>query len=124
MKPPCELKIENRKKLEQFILDYFASSVFNKCEHQQLPILSGEPMRTIIDKTHPRPVPANTPSTVTQHWEIQVKNDVDRDVRLGVIKKVPENTLQTYCARMHAVRKHNGDPRCVVDFTELNRISY
>merc|ERR1712015_401059 len=124
VKPPYELKEENRKKLEQFILDYYAISVFNKCEHQQLPILSGEPMQILIDKTRPRPVPANKPSTVPQHWEIQVRNDVNRDVRLGVIEKVPENTPQTYCVRMHAVRKHNGNPRRVVDFTELNRISH
>merc|ERR1712015_460191 len=30
---------------------------------------------------------------------------------------------QTYCARMHVVAKHNGDPRRVVDFTEMNRVS-
>ena len=36
---------------------------------------------------------------------------------------MPENTPQTFCARMHVVAKHNGDPRRVVDFTGLNAIS-
>ena len=58
-KPPYELKMENRKKLEQFMLDYFASSAFNKCEHQQLPVLSGEPMHILIDPTHMKPPVAN-----------------------------------------------------------------
>merc|ERR1712015_7865 len=98
--------------------------MLNKCEHQQLPVLSGDPMRIMIDQTRAKPLQVNKPATIPQSWEAQVQNDVDRDVRLGVIKKVPENTPQTYCARMHAVCKHNGDPRRVVDFTELNRISY
>ena len=52
-----------------------------------------------------------------------MKDDIDRDIRLGVIEPVPENTPQTYCARMHVVPKHNHEPRRVVDFTDLNRIS-
>ena len=59
LKPPCEVKEENRKKLEKFILDYFANSAFKKCKHQQLPELSGEPMHILIDQTQAKLLAAN-----------------------------------------------------------------
>ena len=121
--PPCELTMGNRKKIEQFILEYYAASVFNKCEHQKLPALSGPPMQILINKEMVKPAPVNTPAIVALSWQKRVKDDIDRDVRLGVIEPVPENTPQTYCARMHVVPKHNREPRRVVDFTDLNRIS-
>ena len=40
---------ENREKLEQWLLDYYKSSTFNVCEHQKLPMMSGPPMRLIVD---------------------------------------------------------------------------
>ena len=81
--------------------------------------MSGAPMRVSIDK-NATPTVINRPSIVSHHWEKKVKADLDADERLGVIEKVPENTPQTWCAPMHVVAKHNGDPRRVVDFTALN----
>ena len=80
-------------------------------------------MRILVDQTCPQPPVANKPSTIPRSWEDHVKQDINCDVQLEVIKKVPENTPQTYCACMHVVAKHNGDPRRVMDFTELNRVS-
>ena len=73
--------------------------------------------------TRIKPPAVNKLTNIPRAWEKRVKDDIDRDVRLGVIEKVPENTPQTFCARMHVVAKHNGDPRRVVDFTGLNAIS-
>ena len=76
MRPPCELKMENRKKLERSIVDYFARSVFNKCEDQQLPVLSGEPMQILIDQTHSKPPAANKLASIPRAWEKQVHDDI------------------------------------------------
>ena len=55
------------------------------------------------------------------HWENTVKEHLDRDVRLGVLEKVPVGTPDTWCHRMVIVGKANGEPRRVVDFQPLNR---
>ena len=54
----------NRGKLEQRIRDFYASSEFNVCEHQKLPIMSGEPRSLMVDPTvqpkavhNPVPIP-------------------------------------------------------------------
>ena len=80
-------------------------------------------MKILIDDSKVKPLAVNTPARIPLAWEKKVKDDIDHNVRLGVIEKVPDNTPQTYCARMHVVAKHNGKPRRVVDFTGLNRIS-
>ncbi len=41
-----------------------------------------------------------TPASVPVHWEGKVKEHLDRDVRLGVIEKVPIGTPDTWCQRM------------------------
>ena len=46
---------------------------------------------------------------------------MERYVALGVLKKVPSNTLVILCARMVLIRKHNEDPRRTVDLQPLNR---
>ena len=45
---------------------------------------------------------------------------LDMDERLGVIEKVKENTPSKWISRMHVVAKHDGSPRRVVDFQNLN----
>ena len=48
---------------------------------------------------------------------------LDRDLALGVLEVVPENTPMTWCHRMVICRKHNGDPRRTVDMQKLNNVS-
>ena len=81
--------------------------------------MAGEPLRVHIDEKIP-PTAVNRPSTVSVHREKKVKAAPGADERLGVIEKVLENTPQLWCAPMHVVAKHNGDPCHVVDFTKLN----
>ena len=69
-----------------------------KCEHQELPVLTSPPMEILIDKSMVRPTPVNMQATVALNWQKKVKDDIDRNVQLGVIEPVPENTPQTYCA--------------------------
>ena len=52
-----------------------------------------------------------------------MKAGLDRDVKLGVLERVPTNTPVTYCSRMVIATKSNGTPRRTVDLQALNRNS-
>ena len=79
-----------------------------------------QPLRLFVDKSV-KPVAIRTPSQVPIHWKEAVKEGLDRDVRLGVIEKVPENTPTTWCSRMVITAKSDGSPRRVVDYQEVNK---
>ena len=115
--PPIE---ENRGKLEQWLLEYYQSSTFNTCEHQPLPMMSGSPMRLMVDP-NAKPVAHHSPIPVPIHWQDQVKAGLDQDVRLGVIEPVPVGTPVTWCHRMVVVAKKTGKPRRTVDLQALNQ---
>ena len=57
------------------------------------------------------------------NWETKVKQDLDRNVALGVLEPVPDSTPMVWCHRMVICRKHNGDPRRTVDMQKLNDVS-
>ena len=117
---PCEPTPENPPVLRQYILDRYAASSFNTCEHQPLPLMQGAPpLRLFVDK-EAIPVAVHSPASVPRHWEAQVKAGLDRDVRLGVLERVPVNTPTTWCSRMIITPKHDGSPRRVVDFQQVN----
>ncbi len=78
----------NREKLQQYLLDYYSSSTFNVCEHQTLPLMEGPPMRLMIDP-QASPTAHHSPIPVPLHWQDDVKDGLDRDVRLGVLEPVP-----------------------------------
>ena len=111
---------DNREKLEEWLLEYYKSSVFNMCEHQPLPMMSGPHMRIMIDK-NVTPVAHHTPIPVAIHWQEKVKAGLDRDTELGVIEPVPAGTPVTWCSRMVIAAKKSGEPRRTVDFQALNR---
>lgn len=67
------------------------------------------------------PYAANTPIPVAHHWKKQVKADLDRDVRMGIIEPVPQGTPTTWCARMVVASKTDGSPRRTVDLQRLNK---
>ena len=78
------------------------------------------PLRIFVDD-EASPVAVHTPSQVPLHWQEQVKAGLDRDVRLGVLEKVPVNDPVTWCSRMVITPKLDGSPRRVVDYTALNK---
>ena len=109
---------DNIAKMKDWLLDRFATSTFNQCTHQPLPAMSGPPMEIhLVDNAVPRNV--STPASVPLHWQEQVKADLDRDCRLGVIEPVTEPS--DWCHRMVVVRKHDGKPRRTVDLQPLNK---
>ena len=117
--PPFPATPANRQRLEKWLLDYYASSTFNTCTHQPLPLMNGPPMRLMID---PNAVPRahHTPIPIPLHWQAEVKAGLDQDVALGVIEPVPIGEPVTWCHRMVVCAKKNGKPRRTVDFQALN----
>ena len=93
--------IDNRHKLERCLLDLYSASSFNVCEHQPLPLTLS------IDLTA-TPKSFHTPIPVPIHWQDEVKAVLDRDVRLGVLEKVPLGMLVTWCHRMVICTKKMG----------------
>ena len=110
----------NRQKLEKYLLDLYSSSAFNTCEHQPLPMMSGPPLSLKIDP-NAAPKPCHTPITIPVHWQEEVKAGLDRDVRLGVLEKVPLGTPVTWCHRMVICTKKNGSLRRTINFQPLNQ---
>ena len=115
--PCCE---ENNGKMESWLLDYFKSTTFNTCPHQQLPKMCGPPIEIHVDPNAP-PRAVHTPAIVPLHWQEKVKADLLRDEALGVIERVPYGEPVTWCHRMVVTRKHDGTPRRTVDLSPLNK---
>ena len=105
--------------LKQILIDHYRSSTFNTCPHQPLPLMHGPPLEFHVDP-EAKPFVCHTPASVPAHWEKKVKEDLERDVAMGVLEKVEPNTPVTWCHRMVLQRKHNGDPRRTVDLQPLN----
>eukprot|EP00794_Sanderia_malayensis_P020931 gene20931-22985_t len=82
--------------------------------------MTGEPMKVEF-KDDCKPYAVHTPIPVPHHWKERVKKDLDRDVHLGIIEKVPQCTSTEWCARMVVTAKKNGDPRRTVDLQQLNK---
>ena len=109
----------NRHQLEQWIVDHFKSSAFNICPHQPLQIMEGKPLKiTFVPDATPTAV--HTPIPVPHHWKKKVKEDLDRDVALGIIEAVPVGTPTAWCSRMVVAPKKDGTPRRTVDLQKLN----
>ena len=53
----------------------------------------------------------------------KVKEDLDKDVHIGIIEPVLINTPTCWCSRMVIVPKSSGELRRMVDFKALNDAS-
>ncbi len=74
--------------MKTWLLHRYASSTFNKCSHQRLPMMSTVPLKIHIDE-NAKPVAAHNARPVPIPLRDEVKNQLDEDVRLGVIERVP-----------------------------------
>ena len=114
---PC---VENIPKMKEWLKSTYAASTFNTCRHQQLKGMSGPPMELHIDESVPHK-PAHTPAMVPLHDQEAIKKQLDEDVALGVIEKVPYGDTSRYCHRMVVTRKADGTPRRTIDMSSLNK---
>ena len=113
--PPTEENVEN---LRNWFLKEFEASAFNTCSHQTLKMMTGAPM-DIIFKPDYKEHRVHTPIEVPHYWKYDVKDDLDKDVRLGIIEPVPQGTPTTWCTRMVVTAKKTGKPRRTVDLQKL-----
>ena len=117
---PFPATADNRERLQQWLIDRYKSSTFNTCQHQPLPMMDGPPLRLMVDDGA-TPSACHKAIPVPIHWRTEVKADLDRDVRLGVIEPVPVGEPVTWCHRMVVTAKKDGRPRRTVDLQALNR---
>ncbi len=96
--PPFDVIPENVGKIEQWFREEYASSSFNNCPHQPLPMMSGLPPLRILMKPDAVPKVVHRPATVPVHWMDAVREDLERDIALGVLERVPQNTPITWCS--------------------------
>ena len=118
-KLPFPATADNRARLQQWLLDYYASSTFNTCEHTPLPMMDGKPLRLMVN-LYKEPIAYHTPIPVPIHWHDEVKAGLDWDISLGVIEPVPVGTPVTYCHSTVICAKKSGKPRRTVDMQALN----
>ena len=118
---PFEATLGNSDRMKEWLLNRYASSAFNKCPHEVLPAMDGPPIQIHIDD-HARPVSLRKPAPVPLHWQEQVERDIQRDVALGVLERVPHGEPTTWCFRMVVTRKEDGSPRRTVDLSPLNAL--
>ena len=117
---PCAPTSDNLPLLRQYIVDRYAASAFNTCEQQPLPLMKTSPPLRLFLNENATPVAVHSPAAVPLHWDKMVTDGLERDVRLGVIERVPVNTPTTWCSRMVITPKHDGSPRRVVDYQAVN----
>ena len=84
---PYEPVEENVDKIKEFIVQYYSSSTMNMCSHQRLPEIAGPPLSFQL-KEGATPKAVHTPATVPVHWHDKVKEQLDRDVRMGILERV------------------------------------
>ncbi len=116
---PFNATPENVPRLKEWLLSEFAASAFNTCSQQPLQEMTGTAMKVTFKDGH-TPSAVHTPIPVPHHWKRRVKEDIDRDVRLGIIEPVPQGTTTTWCSRMIITPKKDGSPRRTVDLQKLN----
>ena len=70
---PFPASPENREKLKGWILQHYASSAFNHCEHQPLPLMRDSPPINLHVDPNAKPIAIHKARPVPIHWREQVK---------------------------------------------------
>ena len=106
--------------MKVWLRETFYSSTFNKCPHQVLNGVTGPDLHLHVDPLA-KPKAVHTPSTIPLHWEKALQKQLEDDVNLGVLERVPHGQPSLWCHRMVAIRKPDGSPRRTVDMSILNK---
>ena len=109
---------ENVGKLEQYIVEQFSSSAFNKAA--PFPAMKDVPPAHIHLKKDAVPHARHVPIPVPSCWTKIAKEILDGQVKRGIIEVVPIGDPVFFCSHWLLVPKKNGNPRSVVDYQHLN----
>ena len=96
---PFAAVLENRMKLEDWILEYYTPGALNVCKRQPMPSTAGPPLKIFVDPAA-TPVRCTMPVPVPLHFRDQVKKDLLADEQRGVIEMVPLGVKPTWMAKM------------------------
>ena len=96
---PFEPVPENAQRMKSWLLERYAASTFNVCPHQPLSAMTGPSMALRVP-LNLQPVATNRAPHVAVHWQQEVADQLERDVALGVIERVPPNTPVTWLHSM------------------------
>ena len=113
IQPPFPFTEENIPKLKSWLANAFSTSSFNTSS-APMAKMSGPPMKIHVNP-NAIPVAIHKPISISHHWQAQLKADLERDVKLGILEKVPMGVPTTWQSRMVVVAKKSGKPRSTVD---------
>ena len=93
------------KKLKDWILERYGSSSFNNCNEQPLLLVCLSTPLELFINPKAWPIITHREAPVPFHFQDEVKKGLDRDVRLGILEKVPLNDPVTWCSHMLVLQK-------------------
>ena len=73
--------------IRMLIVRHYASSIFNTCKMQAIPVSTGEPVWLHVSKDY-KPKNHTKPADVSLHLREAVRLELERDLRIGVLRKV------------------------------------
>ena len=82
--------------------------------------MEGPPIQIHVDP-NAKPVCLTKPAPIPLHWQERVEEELNRDVAMGVLERVPFGEATTWCFRLVITRKEDGGPRRTVDISPLNK---
>ena len=84
--------------------------------------MKGPLLRLFID---PKAIPVarHKPIPIPIHFQQKIQEGLDRDVRLGILERVPMSVKPSWCHVMVPCSKKNGEPRRTIDFQALNKFA-
>ena len=119
-KLPFPCTEDNAESMKAWLLNYYASSTFNKCPHQILPEMEGPPVQIHVDP-NAKPLKLTKPAPVPLHFQEAVEEGLKRDIAMGVLEKVPLGETPSWVFRMNITRKDDGSPRRTIDISPMNK---
>ena len=82
--------------------------------------MEGPPIQIHVDP-NATPVKFTKPAPVYLHWQKRVEEELERDIDIGVLERVPLGEPTTWCFKMLVARKEDGSPRRVIDISPMNK---
>ena len=79
------------------ILQQYSASTLNQCKHKPLLGMSGPDLSLHVDHNKKPYAAAHTPTLIPLHQQDAVREQLDADVVMGVIEKVPIGEPSAWC---------------------------